>query len=65
MCVITPQQNGVAKRKNMHFTKMHQSMIHAKNVLEKFWAECTKTTAHIINRFPQPRLEFVSPFEKI
>ena len=40
-------------------------MIHAKNVPGRFWAECMKTAAHVINRLPQPRLEFTSPFEKL
>ncbi|CAL8099449.1 unnamed protein product [Prunus armeniaca] len=40
-------------------------MLHAKNVLGRFWAEAIRTAAHVINKLPQPRLEFVSPFEKL
>lgn len=40
-------------------------MLHAKNVPSRFWAECIKTAAHVINRLPQARLSFVSPFEKL
>ncbi|KAE8676474.1 hypothetical protein F3Y22_tig00111588pilonHSYRG00004 [Hibiscus syriacus] len=31
----------------------------------RFWAEAMKTAAFVINRLPQPRLGFVSPFEKL
>ena len=64
-CPGTPQQNGVAERKNRHLAEICRSMLHAKNVPGKFWAECMKTAAHIINRLPQARLDFVSPFQKM
>ena len=38
-------------------------MLHAKNVPERFWAECMRTVTYIINRLPQPKLGFMSPHE--
>ncbi|KAE8679378.1 hypothetical protein F3Y22_tig00111402pilonHSYRG01323 [Hibiscus syriacus] len=64
-CANTPQQNGVAERKNRHLAEICQSMLHAKNVSGRFWAEAMRTAAFVINRLPQPRLGFVSPFEKL
>ncbi|KAE8732274.1 hypothetical protein F3Y22_tig00002237pilonHSYRG01326 [Hibiscus syriacus] len=64
-CANTPQQNGVAERKNRHLAKICRSMLHAKNVSGRFWAEAMRTAAFVINRLPQPRLGFVSPFEKL
>ncbi|KAH9726925.1 hypothetical protein KPL70_008466 [Citrus sinensis] len=64
-CANTPQQNGVAERKNRHLAEICRSMLHAKNVPGRFWAESMRTAAHVINKLPQPRLEFVSPFEKL
>ena len=64
-CPSTPQQNSVAKRKNRHLAEICRSMLNAKNVPGKFWAECMKTAAHVINRLPQARLDFVSPFQKM
>ena len=64
-CPGTPQQNGVAERKNRHLTETYQSMLHVKNVPRRFWAECMKTAAHVINRLPQARLGFISPFQKL
>ncbi|KAE8720906.1 tir-nbs resistance protein [Hibiscus syriacus] len=64
-CANTPQQNGVAERKNRHLAEICRSVLHAKNVHGRFWAEAMRTAAFVINRLPQPRLGFVSPFEKL
>ncbi|KAE8667231.1 tir-nbs resistance protein [Hibiscus syriacus] len=64
-CTNTPQQNGVAERKNRHLAEICRSMLHAKNVPERFWAEAMRTAAFVINILPQSRLGFVSPFEKL
>ncbi|CAL5324316.1 unnamed protein product [Camellia sinensis] len=52
-CANTPQQNGVAERKNRHLAKICRSMLHAKNVPGRFWAEAMKTATFVINRLPQ------------
>ncbi|GKB48852.1 retrovirus-related pol polyprotein from transposon TNT 1-94, partial [Tanacetum coccineum] len=64
-CANTPQQNGVSERKNRHLAEICRSMLHAKNVPGQFWAEAMKTAAYVINRLPQQRLIFLSPFEKL
>ncbi|KAJ0017078.1 hypothetical protein Pint_11086 [Pistacia integerrima] len=40
-------------------------MLHAKNIPKRFWAEAMRTVALVINKLPQQRLGFVSPFEKL
>lgn len=40
-------------------------MLHAKNVPGRFWAEAIRIASYVINRLPQQRLEFLSPFEKL
>lgn len=40
-------------------------MLHAKNVPGRLWAEAMRTAAHVINKLPQPRLGFNSPFETL
>ena len=40
-------------------------MLHAKNVPGRFWAECMKTAAYVINRLPQSKLGFKSPHEML
>ncbi|RVW47434.1 Retrovirus-related Pol polyprotein from transposon TNT 1-94 [Vitis vinifera] len=64
-CANTPQQNSIAERKNKHLAEICRSMLHAKNVPGRFWAEAMKTAAFVINRLPQQRLNFLSPFEKL
>lgn len=64
-CPNTPQQNGVAERKNRHLAEICRSMLHAKNVPPRFWAECMKTAVYVTNRLPQARLDFTSPYEKL
>jgi Integrase core domain len=64
-CPNTPQQNGVAERKNRHLAERCRSMLHAKNVPPRFWAECMKAAVYVINRLPQARLGFISPYEKL
>jgi transposase InsO family protein len=63
-CANTPQQNDIAEKKNRHLTELCRIILHAKNVLGCFWAETMKTVAYVINRLPQQRLCFLSPFEK-
>ncbi|KAL4292111.1 hypothetical protein GQ457_14G000650 [Hibiscus cannabinus] len=64
-CANTPQQNGIAERKNRHLTEICRSMLHARNVPGRFWAEAMTTAAYVINRLPQQRLHFLSPFGKL
>lgn len=64
-CAGTPQQNGIAERKNRHLAEICRSMLHAKNVPSRFWAEYMKMAAHVINRLPQAKLGFLSPFQKL
>ena len=62
-CVNTPQQNGVAKRKNGHLLDSTQSFMFQKNVPKSFWGEAVLTAAHLINRLPSRILGFKSPMD--
>jgi hypothetical protein len=46
---ITPQQNGVVKRKNKVIREMARVMIHSKNLTQHFWEEAVNTACYIIN----------------
>ncbi|MCO5571443.1 hypothetical protein L7F22_025183 [Adiantum nelumboides] len=46
----TPQQSGVANRKNCVIVEMARSMIKAKGLPDSFWAEAINTTVYILNR---------------
>ena len=46
----TPQQNGVAKRKNRSVLEMARTMINDSKLDDKFWGLAVHTTIHIMNR---------------
>ena len=48
----TPQQNGVAERKNILVKEMETCMMEAKNLPPKFWAEAINCASYIHNRVP-------------
>ena len=58
----TPQQNGVAKRKNRSLKEMATCMMEAKTLPPKFWDEAIKS-AYIQNRVPHKQLYGMTPFE--
>ena len=43
----TPQQNGVAERKNKALKEMATCMIEAKNLIPNIWFEAIKCDAYI------------------
>jgi transposase InsO family protein len=47
---ITPQQNGVVKRKNRTLQESARVLLHAKHLPYRFWAEAMNTACHIHNR---------------
>nr|GEX54536.1 hypothetical protein [Tanacetum cinerariifolium] len=59
----SPQQNGVAERKNRTFINMVVSMIAAKKMLKKFWGEATVWSFYVLNRCPTKALTNMTPQE--
>ncbi|MCH80969.1 gag-pol polyprotein [Trifolium medium] len=47
---ITPQQNGIAERKNRTIQEAARVMLHAKQLPYHFWGEAMNTTCYIHNR---------------
>lgn len=43
----SPQQNGVAKRKNRTIVEMSKAMMHERKLPYKFWGETVDTSAYI------------------
>jgi len=48
----TPQQNGVAERKNRTIMDMARSMLKAKHLPNDYWAEAVHCVVYILNRCP-------------
>ncbi|KAL0641711.1 hypothetical protein Bca4012_102729 [Brassica carinata] len=62
-CPYTPQQNGVAERKNRHLMEVARSMMFHENVQKRFWGDAVQTACYLINRVPTKILKNLSPFE--
>jgi hypothetical protein len=59
----TPQQNGVAERKNRTLMDMVRSMIAGRNVPKVFWPEAVKWATHVMNRSPTLSVKDITPEE--
>ncbi|KAI5325793.1 hypothetical protein L3X38_034867 [Prunus dulcis] len=60
----SPQQNGVAERKNRTVMEMARAMMHEKKISLKFWAEAVNTAVYLQNRSPTSAVDNSTPFEK-
>ncbi|WP_139158356.1 DDE-type integrase/transposase/recombinase, partial [Enterobacter cloacae complex sp. GF14B] len=63
-CRYTPQQNGVAERKNRHIAEVARALMNEKNMPHHFWAEAVNTAVYIMNRTPTAAVHDVTPEEK-
>ncbi|WVZ63057.1 hypothetical protein U9M48_012727 [Paspalum notatum var. saurae] len=59
----TPQQNGVAERKNRTLITLARSMLDEYGTSEKFWAEAINTACYASNRLYPHRLLDKTPYE--
>ncbi|KAK8937447.1 hypothetical protein KSP39_PZI012254 [Platanthera zijinensis] len=59
----SPQQNGVAERKNLTIMDMARSMVKGKGLPKKFWAEAVQVAVYLLNRCPTKSVKFKTPFE--
>uniref|UniRef100_A0A6N2KKL2 Integrase catalytic domain-containing protein n=1 Tax=Salix viminalis TaxID=40686 RepID=A0A6N2KKL2_SALVM len=62
-CVSTPQQNGVAERKNRDLLEKTRALMLQMNVPKTFWSYGVLTATYIINRLPSQVLDFKCPME--
>ena len=57
----TPQQNGVAERKNRTILNMVRSMLKGKRMSKEFWAEAVQCAIYVQNRCPHAKLDDQTP----
>ncbi|KAH0647717.1 hypothetical protein KY290_033702 [Solanum tuberosum] len=59
----TPEQNGIAERKNRTVVEMARSMVKNKDLPIQFWAEVVHTAVYLLNISPTKAVMGRSPFE--
>ena len=64
-CITTPQQNGVAKRKNRNLLKCTRALLFQQNVPKSYWGEAVLTLAYVITRISSRVLGCKSPLETL
>ena len=62
-CPQTPQQNGVAERKNHHLLEMARSLLIGAHVSRSSWDVALLTATYLINRMPSKVLDFHTPLQ--
>ncbi|WJZ83952.1 hypothetical protein VitviT2T_003590 [Vitis vinifera] len=64
-CVDTPQQNGIAEKKNRHLLEVARSLMFSMNVPKLFWGQAVLTAAYLINRMSSRVLKFQTPCQTL
>jgi transposase InsO family protein len=59
----TPQQNGVAERKNRSLMEMARCMVKSQALPHSFWLEAVMCAAYVLNRCPTKALQSITPYE--
>lgn len=57
----TPQQNGVADRKNRTFNEMINAMLCYCSLTNGYWGDALLTACHIVNRVPL-KMKYITPY---
>ncbi|ONK55055.1 uncharacterized protein A4U43_UnF8110 [Asparagus officinalis] len=59
----TPQQNGIAERKNRTILNMVRSMLKSKYLPKTYWTEAVDCAVYLLNRCPTKSVKFKTPLE--
>ena len=62
-CRDTPQQNGIAERKNKHLLEVARAIMFYMHVPKYLWGEAILTASYLINRMPTKVLTYKTPFD--
>ena len=60
-CPYTPEQNGVAERKNCHIMFVVRCLLCGMNVPKYFWHMAVLTATYLINRTPSRVIDGKAP----
>ncbi|RVW22279.1 Retrovirus-related Pol polyprotein from transposon TNT 1-94 [Vitis vinifera] len=61
----TPQQNGVAERKNRHLLEVVRASLIVAKILISYWGEAITSATYLINRVPSSPINFQTPLQAL
>lgn len=64
-CSQTPQQNGVAERKNRHILETARALLIGAKVPHRHWDDAFVTAVYLMNRMPSRVLGFKTPLQAL
>ena len=64
-CRDTPQQNGIAERKNRHLLEVGRTLMFHINVPTHLWGDAILTSCYLINRMPTRVLNYATPLQTL
>lgn len=64
-CSQTPQQNGVAERKNRHILEKVRALLTATHAPRWNWADAVGTAVYLLNQMPSRVLNFETPLQAL
>ena len=64
-CLDTPQQNGVAEKKNRTLLEMTHAIMLESHVPTYLWPEAIATANYLTNRLPTKALHYKAPLEAL
>lgn len=64
-CSQTPQQNGVAERKNRHITETARALLGGGNIPKRLWDTAVVTAVYLMNRMPSRTLDMRTPLDTL
>jgi hypothetical protein len=62
-CPQTPQQNGVAERKNRHILETARALLIGGHMPSRHWGDVVATAVHLLNRMSSKVLNFKTPLQ--
>ena len=64
-CPDTPQQNGIAERKNRTLLEITRAIMLESHVPVYFWPEAIATSTYLTNRLPSKPLDYKTPLDTL